>query len=226
MEQAAETRWGLLTRRPSWRPTLLGWICILACAAAAAFILLRALAPFLRMTERLPTRVLVVEGWLAEQVSADGVKGEIDRGAYETIYLTGGPYGRTDLIPEAHNYPELMRLVLERKGIDPRRLILVPCADTPRDRTYASAVALREWLSAHGRTVPALNLYTLGAHARRSRLLFEKALGDGVAVGVIAGDDGRYDPSHWWRTSAGVRTTIDETIAYLYARLIFRPDES
>ena len=58
----------------------------------------------------------------------------------------------------------------------------------------------------------------MGAHARRSRLLFAHALGDGFDVGVIPIVDRRFDPAHWWRSSAGVRVTIDETIAYAYAR--------
>jgi hypothetical protein len=58
----------------------------------------------------------------------------------------------------------------------------------------------------------------MAAHARRSRLLFSRALGEGFDVGVIGVTDRRFDPSHWWRSSAGVRVTIDEAIAYLYAR--------
>jgi len=223
MDAPADRRWGLLTRRPTWRPTLLGWLCLGAGAAAAAFVLLRIIAPFLLVTERSDTRVLVVEGWVAEIVSTEDVTEEIERGHYETIYLTGGPFGRTDLLPGIRNYPELMHMVLVRKGIDSSRMVLVPCPDIPKDRTYASAVALRDWFAAHGRAVPALNLYTLGAHARRSRLLFEEALGSGTDVGIVAGVDNRYDKDHWWRTSTGVRTIIDETVAYLYARLIFRP---
>jgi hypothetical protein len=31
--------------------------------------------------------------------------------------------------------------------------------------------------------------------------------------------DRNFDPAHWWRSSAGVRTVIGEAIAYLYSRL-------
>ncbi|MGA2556129.1 MAG: hypothetical protein ABSG04_07630, partial [Verrucomicrobiota bacterium] len=60
-------------------------------------------------------------------------------------------------------------------------------------------------------------------HARRSRLLFQKACGDDTKVGVIALDDVGYDPTHWWRTSEGVREVVGEGIAYLYARIVFHP---
>ena len=56
------------------------------------------------------------------------------------------------------------------------------------------------------------------------RLYFEeKAFGPGVAVGIRAAPDERYDAAHWWQSSQGVRTVIDEFVAYLYARLAFWP---
>ena len=44
-----------------------------------------------------------------------------------------------------------------------------------------------------------------------------------VAVGVISVPPDNYDERHWWRYSQGVRVTIDETLAYAYARLLFHP---
>ena len=72
-------------------------------------------------------------------------------------------------------------------------------------------------------TCQKVDVFTLGAHARRSRLLFEKALGDEVAMGVIAAPDQTYDQDHWWRSSNGVRTVLSELIAYLYAVIFFHP---
>jgi hypothetical protein len=67
------------------------------------------------------------------------------------------------------------------------------------------------------------NLISVGPHARRSRLLFEKAFGREVRVGIIALESQDYDPQHWWRSSMGVRVVTDELIAYSYARLLFHP---
>jgi hypothetical protein len=63
----------------------------------------------------------------------------------------------------------------------------------------------------------------LGAHARRSWLLFEKVLGPTTRVGIIAVEDCDYDPKRWWRASQGVRIVLDELIAYCYARFVFSP---
>ena len=68
-----------------------------------------------------------------------------------------------------------------------------------------------------------LDLATLGPHARRSRLLYEKAFGPQVKIGIVALVNREYDPAHWWRTSEGVREVIGEGIAYMYARFLFWP---
>ena len=94
-----------------------------------------------------------------------------------------------------------------------------------RDRTYASAVALREWFREHDMTVKSLNIVTEDTHARRTRLLFEKALGRSVAVGIIAVPNPDYNAKRWWRYSEGVKDVVSEGFAYLYARLFFFPPE-
>ena len=33
--------------------------------------------------------------------------------------------------------------------------------------------------------------------------------------------DRDYDPRHWWKSSQGVRSVLDEMIAYGYARFLF-----
>jgi len=68
-----------------------------------------------------------------------------------------------------------------------------------------------------------VQLITEGLHARRSRLMFQRALGKQVQVGVSAIGGRDYDPEHWWRYSAGVRGVIGETVAYLYAVVLFHP---
>jgi len=63
-------------------------------------------------------------------------------------------------------------------------------------------------------------------HARRTRLLFEEALGKSITVGIIAVPNPDYDARRWWRYSDGVREVIGESIAYIYARFFFYPSVS
>jgi uncharacterized SAM-binding protein YcdF (DUF218 family) len=94
-----------------------------------------------------------------------------------------------------------------------------------RDRTYGSAVALRNWLSEHHMPVHGINIVTEDVHARRTRLLFRKALGGGVIVGVIAAPNPDYDSRHWWRYSAGLKDVVSESFAYVYAKFFFHSSQ-
>src|SRR6185503_9146040 len=99
----------------------------------------------------------------------------------------------------------------------------VPTPLVRRDRTYASAIALKQWLDAHQVVLSNLTVVAPGPHARRTRLLFQKAFGDATQVGAFAAMDLDYDPKDWWMSSNGFRAEIDEAIAYVYARLLFDP---
>ena len=54
-------------------------------------------------------------------------------------------------------------------------------------------------------------------------MLFQKAFGAEMAVGVVSAPDPDYDPAHWWRYSEGVREILGESIAWLYAAFLFHP---
>ncbi len=71
-----------------------------------------------------------------------------------------------------------------------------------------------------------INIVTEGAHARRSGLLFEKALGRQVDVGVISVPSPDFDAGHWWHYSQGLEDVVQEGLGYLYAKLFFYPRKS
>jgi uncharacterized SAM-binding protein YcdF (DUF218 family) len=108
-------------------------------------------------------------------------------------------------------------------GLKPEAVQAVPAPGVVLDRTYVSAMSLRRWFQEHGGLPANVHLVTEGAHARRSRLLFQKALGPEVNVTVTAAPALGYDPHRWWTTSSGVRVVLGETIAYCYVRLFFHP---
>ena len=63
---------------------------------------------------------------------------------------------------------------------------MVPSRINDRDRTCSAALALRNWFREHHAGVQSINVVTEDVHARRSRLLFQKAFGPGVNVGIIS----------------------------------------
>jgi uncharacterized SAM-binding protein YcdF (DUF218 family) len=115
--------------------------------------------------------------------------------------------------------------LLKKWGLPDERLQMVPSRVMDRDRTYGSAVALRKWFREHNTPVSGINVVTEDVHARRTRLLFQKALGDKVSVGVIAIQNPDYDARRWWRYSTGLKEVVSEVAAYVYARLLFYPSE-
>ena len=98
---------------------------------------------------------------------------------------------------------------------------MVPSRVTARERTYSSAAALRDWFREHNAPVQSINVLTEGAHARRTRLLYQEAFGRSMTVGIIAVSNPEFNPRQWWRYSNGVREVIGESIAYIYARFFF-----
>jgi len=216
-------RMGLIARTTRWRPTLRAWVAAALFLGAVGLCTVRFIYPFLAITDRLDARILVVEGWLPDFTRIDPVLDEIRRGRYEVIVVTGGPTPKRELVADFKNYADLTKAILEKRGVDPKTVVAVPSLGVVRDRTYASALALRTWLETEKPGVTSLNLITLGAHGRRSRLLFQMALGGGVKVGIISAGELRFNGGHWWQSSSGVREVVDETVAYAYARLAFRP---
>jgi uncharacterized SAM-binding protein YcdF (DUF218 family) len=110
-------------------------------------------------------------------------------------------------------------------GVAEEFLQRVPRRTVDRDRTYGSAVELRNWFHEHNISVQSINVVTEGVHARRTRLLFQEAFGKSVTIGIIAVPNPDYEARHWWRYSEGVREVIGETIVYVYARFFYYPLE-
>lgn len=211
-------RWELVNRRPRWGLTWAGGGLAAASLLALALGFLHALHPFLAVTDRVACDTLVMEGWLhppAVYLAAE----EFRHGHYARIITTGGPIPSGRIA--AGTWADSGAYWLGREAIPAEVVHKAPAEATARDRTFHSGLGLKQWLQANAPKVRAVNVVTEGAHARRTRLLFEKALGEGYEVGIVATRNPEYDPDHWWRSSEGVRETLGEAIAYLYARLLF-----
>jgi uncharacterized SAM-binding protein YcdF (DUF218 family) len=182
--------------------------------------------PFLAVTQRLDTDVLVVEGWVhpyAIRASAE----EFQNHSYLRVFTTGGPVvGNGGYINDYQTAASVGADLLKKTRIPPELVQMVPSHVMGRDRTYSSALALRDWLREHDVQVRSLNIVTEGPHARRTRLLFEKALGSNVAVGVIGVPSPDFDARHWWLYSEGVEEVVNEGVAYLYAKVFFLLSQS
>src|SRR5207249_3289335 len=151
---------------------------------------------------------------------------EFQSNHYQRVFTTGGPVEGTggyinDFMTSASVGADLLR----KNGLANGLVQMVPSQVMDRDRTYSSAVALRSWFRDHNMAVSSIDVVTEDVHARRTRLLFEKALGKNVAVGIIAVPNPDYDWRRWWWYSEAVKGVGSEALAYAYARLFFYPSE-
>lgn len=214
---------GFFNRRVCLAPTRRFFIAGVLLALVLALAFAWSIYPFLAVNSPLGKGQLVVEGWLSDKGLERAIS-EFREGQYDFIYVTGGPIESGGPLMNYKSYAELCAAVLRELGMDTNRLQAVPAPRVAQDRTYTSALALRRWLELHDRKADHLTVVTESAHARRSRLLFRKAFRSDAQIGTLALHTTPYDMRHWWTSSPGVREVIGETLAYLYARVLFWPE--
>lgn len=211
----SHSRLRLVQRRTIWCPTWLGFLCI-ACFLASPLIWWWTYGEsFLSSTERLPANILVVEGWIGR----DGVRAagtEFRQHGYEFIVATGGLTAGERWEQGGWSYAEAAEHELIRSGVPQDRIIVAPARDTPSRRTYESATAVWRALQVKGIEPKALNVFTFGAHARRSRVVFAKVEGPETQVGVVSWIPSTYETGPWWRSSDRARELLTESVGYLF----------
>lgn len=218
--------WGVFTRKERWGLSWQGWSIVFAGVLLTSCVFLFRVYPFLAVTHRTSANVLVVEGWIHEYAIRAAVE-EFRKGSYQRVFSTGGPVeGSGHYINDYQTSASVGAELLKKYGLADESLQMVPSRVSDRDRTYGSAIALRNWFRQHNLAVPSINIVTENVHARRTRLLFQEALGRNVEVGIIAVPDPGYDPEVWWRFSQGVKDVFNEAVAYIYARFLFYPSEA
>jgi uncharacterized SAM-binding protein YcdF (DUF218 family) len=227
LTQATPVRamWGVFDRKERWSLSWRGRLIVASAVLLVGALVFKGVYPFLAITHRANANILVVEGWIHEYGIRAAVK-EFRSNHYEHVFATGGPVvGSGGYINDFYTSASVGADLLKKCGLPDQRVQMVPSRVMDRDRTYGSAVALRNWFRDHNIAVSRIDVVTEDLHARRTRLLFQKALGDKVAVGVIAIPNPDYDAKRWWRYSAGLKEVVSEAAAYAYARLLFYPSE-
>jgi hypothetical protein len=213
----------LVRRREAWLPTWQGWLSSILIVAAAALFAATRIVGFLSPSEPAPgSRILVVEGWL-EQADLRHAIAAIRTGRYERVLTTGGPVETWDDPPGRVSSAQRAAAFIRAQAPAAIVVTAVPAPDSTQDRTFVSAVALRDWAARSGVPLVAVDLFSGGVHARRSRMMFREALGPTVAVGVLAAPPRYYDPARWWTTSHGVKTVLTETFSLAWTACCFRP---
>ena len=206
----------LFHKKEVWRPTVPGHISIWILFGLLILGLFFGLYPFLAKNRPLPQAELVlVEGWLADAEINEILK---RIGPDQMVVTSGGPIVFCQKILNYNTYAELGAARLIDAGIEPERILTVSAPPTDHDRTYVSALAVRKRLQQEGLFGKPAELYTVGAHARRSHLLFRRAFGRDYPLGVTSIAPASYHLDRWYLHSEGVRHVIGELLAWIYAK--------
>ena len=225
-DKSSQKLWGTLRRKERWALSWRGWLLVTSAVSAAAFFVFLNIQPYLAVTRRVNTNVLVVEGAIDRYGIRAGAE-EFKNGSYERIFTTGGPMnGNGGYVNDYYTSASIAADNLKKFGIRDDLVQMVPSRVLARERTYSSAIALRDWFRDHNLPIHSFNVLTEACHARRTQLLYQEAFGKKVAVGIIAVSNPDYNPKDWWRYSDGVREVIGESIAYIYAKFFFYPSVS
>jgi uncharacterized SAM-binding protein YcdF (DUF218 family) len=214
---------GLFDRKERWSLSWRGRLLFASAFVLLVGLFLRNVYPFLATTQPVNADVLVVEGWVHQYAIQAAVR-EFRSGSYKRVLTTGGPVvGIGGYINDFQTSASVGADLLRKAGVPSDLLQMVPSREIGRDRTYSSALAVRDWIREHRVSVRGINVVTENTHARRTWLLFRKVFGNAAQVGIVAVLNPDYDANRWWRYSEGLKDVVSESACYLYAKFLFAP---
>jgi len=214
---------GLLVRKTGWHLSWCAKLLVLMIVIIVGLAAARFVHPFLAVTQRSGGQLLVVEGWIPTHTLKQAAA-EYESGHYQHVLVVRGTVDNLgNQYDSGRHDGEYAAKFLVQYGVPQESVKTLFFPLLPKDRTFQTALAVKHWLAEQSTAVKSMDVMTVGPHARRSRLLFEKAFGENVVIGIVALENSAYDAGHWWRSSEGVREVIGETIAYGYARFLFSP---
>lgn len=213
-------------RREVWLPTAWGLLVILAAAAGLVVALALGTKPFLAIDAPAATadgrgaRVMVVEGWISER-DLDQAVSIFRHGHYERVITAGGPIESWSAFKNfADRAADYLRRHDGMRGVP---IDAVPSPPTKQDRTFVSAVWVRDWARRGGVRIDSLDVVTADVHARRTRLLYRMAFGPATPVGVLATTPTGSDAVPWWTSSHTFKTTVGEAFSLAWTVCCFWP---
>jgi hypothetical protein len=214
----------LFRRREVILPTLWGWLLVLGVLGATAILLGRHVGAWLAVSEPAisanggPAALLVVEGWLGEPELDDAAAYARQHG-YRRVATSGGPI---ESFSAFSSYAERAAHHISDRlpGVS---VEAVPTPPTGQDRTFATAVWVRDWAQQRAVPVETIDVYSLGAHARRTRMVYRLAFGEQTRVGIIAGVPHDSDVERWWTTSEAAKAVLIEVVSLAWTQCCFWP---
>ena len=182
-------------------------------------------ANFLALNVPVSSHYLVVEGWLPKTGLKEALI-EFERGDYDLLITSGGPdISEFDL--GYLSYAERAGDELLKMGLDPSKLVIAPSPASAQDRTYLSAVMVRNKLAERLKAMPdSINVFSSDVHSRRSYILYKLAFRNtSTQIGIVANDSNKFNLASWWKTSEGAKSVLTEMFGWLWTKCCFESHE-
>ncbi|MDB6128695.1 MAG: hypothetical protein JWM35_2591 [Verrucomicrobia bacterium] len=204
----------LAQRRTVWFPTLFGWACALVGCALVVGAWFFYSESFLRVTDNRPSEIFVVEAWIGNEALRAAAVEFAHRD--DRFLLSTGGLSSERWSDQRYSYADMAARELVRSGVPADRIIATTAATVSSQRTYEMAAAAWRTLREKNLHPRNITVFTVGPHARRSRLVFSKVFGSETHVGVIAWVPPSYSAGPWWSASERADDVLKETAGYLY----------
>lgn len=160
--------------------------------------------------------VLVVEGWIPSELLEQAAI-LINQSSYKVVVALGGPIGDNKPTKPEDSYALRCRKELIQFGVADDLIYTVAAGYVEHNRTRAAAQSFRAWLTELNMPIDKLDLITASVHGRKSRLIFQRVLGEDIQVGIISVHSGNYGTGRWLGSPYMIYRVLRNTIGYLYA---------
>lgn len=158
---------------------------------------------------------LILEAW----TNQDGARAAADwfrQGAAHYRYLVvAGSLTGEHWTSRRWSSVDIVTAVLARQHLQGAVIIPAPTRDSDVDRTYLAALAAREALQRAGVHPRAVDVFTRGAHARRSHMVYEKVFGKEARIGIVCWQPPGFADHPWWDSSERALDFLKESVACL-----------
>ncbi|MFK5857579.1 MAG: DUF1684 domain-containing protein [Bacteroidota bacterium] len=219
----SKNKFQLYKRKTCARPTILGWVIILVFIAIIFRISLVGIYYFLTVNRPVETKTLVIEGWVPSYALKDAVS-YFNENNYDRLIVTGLPIANYEFISSFKTTAQATVEALKHYGYYDTVYVATIPTNILVDRTYNTAVATKMLFEENTDWSQNFNIYSVGVHSRRSRMMFEKVFGSNFDIGIIAHRDRTFAPNYWWKSSKGFRNVSNEFAATMYVMLFFHPE--
>jgi hypothetical protein len=138
---------------------------------------------------------------------------------HNSVSVISESVGNNRIVNNFNSVAELARKKLLTMGIDSNLVIAIPCKSVKINRTLESALAVRDWFITSNMEVKGINIESLGTHARRTWMTYNKILNKKCEIGIISIPNNKDRYSRVYR----ILKTLRESFGLVYYWFILIP---